>query len=193
MLGEGLEQLYVFVVFVVLGLALAAVYLFGLGLFRSKLFGAIFDCIWGGASLWLVWRVNIAVNNGECRLFVFIALAFGATVAVITCKSMLDKASALLYNLFTTKLVDKSDGSDILQEDNFDTVRDGDIGGADTRLHSAGVSGATVVSKRASRRVKQQNSPSAKRRRSKKRTARIHAIQRLREKMGRSKRQNIGR
>ena len=172
MLGVGIEQLYVFVVFAVLGVALAAVYIFGVGLFRGRVAGAIFDCVWGGVALWLVWRVNLDVNNGQCRLYLFIALLVGALVAYITCKSMLDKASALLYNLFTTKLVDKTDGSDLLQENNLDTVRNGDIGGTDTRLHASGVVDSTVGSVPSRRRVKRAHRRGKDRRRSKKQTAR---------------------
>ena len=172
MLGVGIEQLYVFVVFGVLGVGIASVYIFGAGLFRGRLAGTIFDCIWGAVSLWLVWSVNLSVNNGQCRLFVFIALALGAVIAFFTCKRMLDKASALLYNLFTTKLVDKSDGSNLLQENNLDTVRDGDIGGTDTRLHSAGVSDPAVVAQRSSKGVKRKNSPSSRRRKKFGRSAR---------------------
>ena len=163
MLGEGIEQLYVFVVFVVLGIVLAAVYIFGLGLFRSKLAGVIFDCLWGAASLWLVWRTNLSFNNGQCRLYIFIALALGAAIAYFTCKSTLDKASGLLYNLYTTKMVDASDGTDILQKNNLDTLRDGDIGATDTRQHAVGTVDANVVSKRQSRRAKRHYS--ARRRR----------------------------
>ena len=188
MLGEGIEQLCVFAVFVVLGVTLAAVYIFGLGLFRSRLAGAIFDGIWGAASLYLTWRVNLGVNNGECRLYVFVALALGAVIAYFTCKSMLDKVSAVLYNLFTTRLMDKSDESNLLQENNLDTVRDGDIGATDTRLHSAGVTDTAVLSKRKSRRVRRNDSKGKRPRNHPTRTARIHAIQRIREKMGRSAR-----
>ena len=171
MLGEGIEQLYVFVVFVVIGVVLAAAYTFGVGLFRSRLAGTIFDCIWGAVSLWLVWRVNLGVNNGQCRLFLFVALFVGAVIAYITCKSMLDKASALLYNLFTTKLMDNSDGSDILQEDNLDNVRSGNLGVADIGMHATGVADAAVVAKRTGRRVKRAHSTSAKRPRRSRTTA----------------------
>ena len=191
MLGEGIEQLYVFVVFVVLGVVLAAVYVFCLGLFRSRLAGAICDCMWGAASLWLVWRTNLAVNNGECRLFVFIALAIGALIAYVTCKRMLDKASALLYNLFTTKLVDKADGSNLLQENNVNTVRDGDIGATDTRLPVAGVTDATGSAKRTRKRIARNDSKGRRQRHHPARAARVHAIQRIRGKMGRSERKNI--
>ena len=163
MLGEGIEQLYVFAVFFALAVGLAAVYLFGLGLFRGRLAGTIFDCIWGAAALWLTWRVNLAVNNGQCRLYVFVALFAGATLACLTCKSMLDKASGMLYNLFTTKLVDNSDGSNLLQENNLNTVRDSDIGSSDIGMHAVGKSHATVVTKRSRSRAKRPDS--ARRRR----------------------------
>ena len=185
MLGEGIEQLYVFAVFVALGVAISAAYLFGLGLFRGRLSGAIFDCVWGAVSLWLAWRVNLDVNNGQCRLFLFVALFVGALVAYITCKSTLDKASALLYNLFTTKLVDNTDGENLLQENNLDTVRDGDIGGTDTRLHSAGVTDAVVVAKRKGKRVRRNDSKSKRKRNFPRRVARVHEIKRIREEMGR--------
>ncbi|MCH5160225.1 MAG: hypothetical protein J1F66_05230 [Clostridiales bacterium] len=184
MLGEGIEQLYVFVVFVVLAVLLAAVYIFGLGLFRSRLAGTIFDCLWGVVSLWLVWRTNLSVNNGQCRLYLFIALAAGAVIAYFTCKSTLDKASALLYNLFTTKLVDKSDGSDILQKNNLDTVRDGDIGTTDTRLHAVDTVDADVVAKRKSRSVKRKNSTGKVRSRSPRKTTRRKRLDRVHNKVG---------
>ena len=163
MLGVGIEQLRVFVVFAVLGVGLAAAYLFGLGLFRGRLFGTIFDCVWGAVAVWLTWQTNLSVNNGQCRLYVFVALALGATVAYFTCKSLLDKASGMLYNLFTTKLVDNSDGPNLLQENNLDTVRDSNTNRADIGMHAVGKSHATVVTKRSRSRAKRPDS--ARRRR----------------------------
>ena len=168
MLGEGIEQLYVFVVFAVVGVAVAAVYIFGLGLFKSRLFGAIFDGVWGAVSLWLIWRVNLAVNNGQCRLFVFVAIAAGAAIAYFSCKRMLDKLSALLYNLFTTKLVDEPDGNDFSQKDNLDNVRSGDASVADAGVHATGVAYSAVVTKRPRRSVKRHDSARKQRRRNSK-------------------------
>ena len=74
MLGEGIQQLQVFVVFVVLGLALGCAYLFGIGLFRTRLAAIIFDAIFGAAAVYAVFAANLALNNGEFRLFVLIGV-----------------------------------------------------------------------------------------------------------------------
>ena len=83
-LGEGIEQLYVFVVFFAVGLFLAAIYLFALGLFKSKLSGFIFDAFFSAGALLLLWKCNLEVNNGEFRLFVFIGLFFGIAACYLT-------------------------------------------------------------------------------------------------------------
>lgn len=137
MLGKGIEQLQAFVVFAVLGLFLSAIYIFALGLLRGKLVGVIFDAIFGAVSLWLVFITNLNINNGEFRLFVFLGLAAGVIICVVTCKTLLDKASSALYNLFTVSSEDEEDGTHILQQKNVDTVRSGDAGTVDSGVYAA--------------------------------------------------------
>ena len=137
MLGEGIEQLCVFVVFAALGLGLSAVYVFSVGLTRSRLSAIIFDCVFGAAAVFCVFITNLNVNNGEFRLFVFLGIAAGAVICLATCKTLLDKASQALYNLFTEKSGDKVDGTHILQQKNVNTVRSSDAGTVASGVYAA--------------------------------------------------------
>ena len=187
MLGKGIEQLCVFAVFFVLGAGFSAIYIFGVGLTKPKIAAIIFDSILGAVATYVIWKVNLELNNGECRAFLFVALIFGCVITFVTCKSTLDKLSAMLYNLFTTKLVD-NDGTHILQEVNSSNIRSGDTDTGIASLHATGNADADVVTKRSRKRNGRTHSRSAQRRNQTARAPRIHANKRLRKKMGRSSR-----
>lgn len=191
MLGEGIEQLYVFAVFAVLGVALSLSYLFGIGVFRTKVGGFIFDAIFGFVAIYLVWKVNLETNNGEFRLFIVVGLALGALTTCFTCKTALDKASTLLYNLFTTKVVNKDDRTLISQKVNGDTIGCGSISDSDAGVHAVGNSHSDVGIEGARRLSKQTNRRIASSRRSVKRAFRVSSNRRVRKKVGRSARQNL--
>lgn len=187
MLGEGIEQLCVFAVFVVLGVVFSAIYIFFVGLTRTRLAGIIFDCIFGAAAIYVIWKTNLEVNNGECRAFLFVGLVSGSAISFVTCKRTLDKLSAMLYNLFTTKLVDK-DGTHILQEMVSSDIRDGDTDTGIASLHAAGNVDADVIAKRSRRGARSTNRRGKRQRRKTKRTSRVHEIERVRKGMGRTAR-----
>lgn len=165
MLGKGIEQLCVFVVFCALGVGFCALYIFGVGLTKSKIAAIVFDCIFGAVCLYVIWKVNLELNNGECRAFVFVGLIAGATITFVTCKRTLDKLSAMLYNLFTTKFKDDvvNDGKTILQKVNSSDSNSGDTGTGIAGLHATGNADADVVTKRTRRRARSQNKRSKRR------------------------------
>ncbi|MDE7454522.1 MAG: spore cortex biosynthesis protein YabQ [Clostridia bacterium] len=185
MLGKGIEQLYVFAVFVVFSLALCAVYLFGIGLFRSRLATLLFDVIFGVTSLCATVLLNLAVNNGEFRLFVFVAMALGAIICVATCKTLLDKVSSALYNLFTTKVEDSIDESHIPQKDQLDTNGSGGVDIVDTGVHTANIAHANVLAKPTRGKTSKPDRRVKKTRRSHARTNRIYENRRVRKTLGR--------
>lgn len=192
MLGEGIQQFQVFVVFAVLGLALGCIYLFGMGLFRSRLAIVIFDCIFGLFAIYAVFATNLATNNGQFRLFVLIALALGVTISVVTCKTLLDKASSALYNLFTTK-GDEKDATRISQQKNIHTDSGGSSAGVASGMHVTDNIVADVVPK-----TKRSTSSSANRRAVRqasraKQASRIHEDRRIRKALGAKQRTNGSR
>ena len=162
MLGQGIEQLCVFAVFCVLGVGLSALYILGVGLTKTRLAAIIFDCIFGAVAIYVIWKTNLEVNNGECRAFIFIGLALGVLITYVTCKRVLDKLSGMLYNLFTKV---NNDGTDILQEVNSSDIRSGDTDTGIASLHAFGNADADVVVKGARRRPRRFNKTGAKRRR----------------------------
>lgn len=168
-LGKGIEQLGVFAVFCVLGVVLVALYLFGYGLFRSKLAAVIFDVLFGAAGIFATIFVNLQVNNGEFRLFIFVGMFFGGIIAYFVCKSPLDKVSNALYNLFTTKIADKDNGKNILQQKNVDSVRSGNVSADSIGMHIIDNSHSTNLNATKSRNVKS-HSKRKHRRKSKKRS-----------------------
>lgn len=115
-LGEGIQQLYVFLAFVALGVISSVVYLFATAFFKGKLASAIFDALFGVSFVFALWKLNVRANNGEFRLFVFVALFFGIFIATVTCKSTLDKAAAVVYNLTTSHKAAKN-GKTVLQKE----------------------------------------------------------------------------
>ena len=175
MLGEGIEQLCVFVVFFALGVIFSAFYIFAVGLTKPRLAAIIFDCIFGFVCLYVIWKVNLEVNNGECRAFLFVGLVFGCATTFVTCKSTLDKLSSMLYNLFTTNRKD-DDGTDILQEVNSGDIRSCDTGTGIAYLHATGNADADVVIERSRRRSRRANRIKKNRRSRSEEKARGHEL-----------------
>ena len=78
------------------------------GFVKTQLARVIFDTIFSIAMVPCFLKANIHFNNGEFRLFVFVALALGVATSYFCFRSTLDKLSTKLYNLFTTKKVDNN-------------------------------------------------------------------------------------
>ena len=190
MLGEGVEQLCVFAVFFVLGVVLSALYIFGVGLTKLKLAAIIFDVIFGAVCLYVIWKVNLEVNNGECRAFLFVGLVAGAAITFVTCKSTLDKLSGMLYNLFTTKLTAEKDGTYILQKVNSGDIRSGDTDSGIASLHASGQSRSAVKRKRSHSKVRTASARRRTRQDRPRKNARVSSIGRFRETVGRATRQD---
>lgn len=185
MLGEGIEQLCVFVVFCALGVGFSALYIFGVGLTKSKIAAIVFDCIFGAGCIYVIWKTNLELNNGECRLFLFVGLLFGAIITYVTCKRTLDKLSAMLYNLFTTKFANVVDnGKTILQKVNSSDSDSGDTDTGIAGLHATGNADANGRTKRSRRRAGSQNRRSKGRRKQKGSASRRNERQRVADKMG---------
>lgn len=108
MLGKGIEQLQIFATFWAFSTLVTVVYLFANGLARSQLSKVILDVIFSIAVVPTFWMANLHFNNGEFRLFLFVAVAFGIATSYICFRSTLDKLSAKLYNLFTKQKVDNN-------------------------------------------------------------------------------------
>ena len=188
MLGAGIEQLYVFVVFFVLGVGFCAVYLFFVGLTKTKLAAIIFDSLFGAFAIYVLWKVNLEINNGELRAFLFIGFALGCVIAYFTCKRTLDKLSGMLYNLFTKKLVDKNDGTHILQEVDGNNIHSGDADTGITGLRATDNSRSNVRRKRSHSKVRTTFIRGRRDHRRPQADARVSSNGRLREKMGRRSR-----
>ena len=107
-LGKGIEQLQIFATFWAFSTIATAVYLFVNGFVKTQLARVIFDTIFSIAIVPAFWGANVHFNNGEFRLFVFLAVALGIATSYFCFCSTLDKLSAKLYNLFTTKKVDNN-------------------------------------------------------------------------------------
>ena len=112
-LGKGIEQLQVFGTFWALATVATVVYLFANGFAKTQLARVILDAIFSLFAVPAFLIANVHFNNGEFRLFVFFAVALGIATSYICFRSTLDKLSAKLYNLFTTKKLD-NDGKTIL-------------------------------------------------------------------------------
>ena len=107
-LGKGIEQLQVFATFWAFSTIATAVYLFVNGFVKTQLARVVLDVIVSVAMVPCFLKANIHFNNGEFRLFVFVALALGVATSYFCFRSTLDKLSTKLYNLFTTKKVDNN-------------------------------------------------------------------------------------
>lgn len=186
-LGEGIEQLGVFVVFAVVSVAFSCVYIFGYRLLKG-IFAVIFDALFGIACVFCVVFVNLAVNNGEFRLFVFAGIALGAIIAYFVCKTPLDKAANALYNLFTDKLADKDNGKNVLQQKNVGGVRGGDVAADNTGVHAVGNAHADGVDEPASGRTANSHKKGSGRQRRIGRPFGIQKNRRVRNRLGDSAR-----
>ncbi len=112
-LGVGVAQFCVFLLFWACSVVVSTAYLFGEKLCKTMVATVIFDVIFSvGAILFFIY-LNIQTNNGECRLFLFLAIALGIVTSYFCFARPLDKLSNKVYNLFTTGKVDKN-GSNIL-------------------------------------------------------------------------------
>ena len=187
-LGEGIVQLYVFAVFWALGVGFCLIYVFGVGLTKTKLAAILFDCIFGAIVVYSVWKVNLEVNNGEFRAFIFVGLVVGCVTAYFTCKSTLDKLSAMLYNLFTTQLEKKSNGTDILQKVDGNNVRSGDTDSGTAGVPVADKPRSNVRTKRAHRNVRKASPRSRSRHERSSGLSRVSQKRRIREVVGRTTR-----
>lgn len=153
-LGEGIEQFYIFCAFFALGALLALPYLFALGLIKSKVLSIVFDAVYCTATVFLLWKFNIETNNGECRAFVFLAFFAGIAIACATCKSTLDKLSFRLYNLFTLKRkAGVGDGKTVLQKTDGNIGNSNDSGADISAVHAADNSHTVFKLQSAERKV----------------------------------------
>ncbi len=137
-LGEGIQQFYVFCAFVALGAVVALPYLFVLGLIKDNLFSVIWDVVYGVATIFLLWKFNLDFNNGEFRLFIFVAFLLGIAISCATCKSTLDKLSSRLYNLATLKKAVAQDGKTVLQKIDVNTDNSNDDSIDISAVHAVG-------------------------------------------------------
>ncbi|MBO5866431.1 MAG: hypothetical protein J6Q55_00055 [Clostridia bacterium] len=112
-LGKGIEQLQVFATFWAISLLATVVYLFVNGFVKNQLARVICDTIVSFGAILLFFWANLRFNNGEFRLFVFVAVAFGIATSCICFRRTLDKVTNKLYNLFTKPKVDNN-GKDFL-------------------------------------------------------------------------------
>lgn len=154
MLGEGIQQLYVFLAFWALGVILTVLYLFVVGLLKGRVLTLLFDVCYGVFAVYSVWKLNLQCNNGNFRFFVFVALLLGAIIVSLTCKTTLDKLSCALYNLFTSKKVGKEDERTVLQKEHIDIVGSGGSSADTATVHSAHVSDATLQHKAGKGRIR---------------------------------------
>lgn len=99
-LGANVSQLYVFLLFFVLGVAVTAIYLVGFKLTEcSRAATLVFDALYGCGCAAFVWYVNLVKNNGEARAFVFVGLILGALTAVKVLKGVLFNVAKWLKRL----------------------------------------------------------------------------------------------
>ena len=185
--------MYVFALFWALGVLFSLAYIFFVGLLRGKLAAAIFDGLFGAFAVWLIWRVNLDFNNGQLRLYIFVALALGCAAAYFTCRRTLDKLSSLLYTWFTTKVSDRKDDKAILQKVNGDSLHSGDIGADTVGADTVGNADADDVAQSARRTAGGTDRRRKKAGRNHAGTRRLSQNRRLRKKMGGRKRQDTAR
>ena len=107
-LGKGIEQLHVFASFWAFACIATVLYSFVVGFLKTQISRVIFDVIFSVAVVPLFLMANLHFNNGEFRLFVFLAMALGVATSCICFCRTLDKLSAKLYNLFTKQKVDNN-------------------------------------------------------------------------------------
>ncbi len=183
-LGAGVEQLYVFAVFWALGIGLSLIFLFFEGLLQTRFAACIFDVLFGAFAIWVIWKVNLDVNNGEVRTFLYIALVLGCATTVLTCKTTLDKLSAMLYTWLTKGLAAQHE-QNFLQKINVDSIRSGNADTGIAGVHAVGNADADEFAQTAGRKA-ERNDRRRKTRRAKASGAhRLSQNGRLRKRMGR--------
>lgn len=89
-LGEDIGQLYIFLVFFSLGALVSTPY-FGLTKFaEGKLLSFVTDAVFCVTALFVLWVCNLFFNNGEFRLFVFVAFVAGTFASFFLCRRLRD-------------------------------------------------------------------------------------------------------
>ena len=135
LLGEGVGQLRVFLLFLAVGAIVGLLYTFGEKMTKSTLSAVIFDLLFGVLSATAVFWLNIVYNNGQVRAYVFVALSVGCKIAYFICNKPLDKLCKVLYNRLTSKNERQDNGTTVLQKINFDFDGGGNFVGTDSSLH----------------------------------------------------------
>lgn len=153
-LGADITQLYVFLLFFVVGVTLTILYLTGYELTkRAAVAAVVFDVLFGLASVYVVWKINLVKNNGEARPYVFFGLAAGIFVATKVFKTPLDKLAGRLYNLFTEINKRQKDGTTVLQKVNLDSDNSGNTGVGGVAVRASDVAHAVHVNVRSRKRA----------------------------------------
>ena len=135
LLGVGKEQLYVFLLFVALGVVVGVVYLIGYKLTKGRLAAALFDGIYCIGCAVVLFFVNLVRNNGQARLHVFVGLAVGVALSWLICAKPLDKPLGRLYNRLTQLGSEvNDDGTTVPQKINGNTDCDGNTGSGTVAL-----------------------------------------------------------
>ena len=137
LLGESWAQLCVFGLFWAVGAIVGACYTLGCLLTRNRTAAIVFDLLFGLAAAAAVFWANLRFNNGEARLFVFVALGSGGTIAYLICHKPLDKLAQVVYNRLTSANRRQDNDPTVPQKVNIDTDRRGDIAGGGTVMHTA--------------------------------------------------------
>ena len=129
LLGVGKEQLYVFLLFVALGVVVGVGYLIGYKLTKGRLAAALFDGIYCTASAFALFFLNLTANNGQARLHVFVGLAVGVALSCAICSKPLDKPLGRLYNRLTQLGSEvNDDGTTVSQKIDGNTDGSGNTG-----------------------------------------------------------------
>lgn len=129
LLGVGKEQLYVFLLFVALGVVVGVGYLIGYKLTKGRLAAALFDGIYCTASAFALFFLNLTANNGQARLHVFVGLAIGVALSCAICSKPLDKPLGRLYNRLTQLGSEvNDDGTTVSQKIDGNTDGSGNTG-----------------------------------------------------------------
>ena len=121
LLGVGKEQLYVFLLFVALGVVVGVGYLIGYKLTKGRLAAALFDGIYCTASAFALFFLNLTANN--------VGLAVGVALSCAICSKPLDKPLGRLYNRLTQLGSEvNDDGTTVSQKIDGNTDGSGNTG-----------------------------------------------------------------
>lgn len=193
MLGEGIQQLYVFLAFTATGALLALPYLFFEGLCKPRFAALLLDGGYGILSLFVLWKLNVQVNNGSFRWFVFLGAALGVTIVCATCKTTLDKLSSALYNLLTSIKVGKDDGKTVLQKGHSHIVDSGNSSSDFSSVHVADKSDAAFQSETNGGKIGKNGRTGKSRRIGKARASELPQHRQVRHRMGNKNESDSGR